>query len=227
VRSGEGIPVFLPGAHVAPQYTMSITKTRQRLVEVARELFARKGLDATTMNDISVASGKGRRTLYTYFRNKEEIYYAVIECELEHLSEEMDKVTTMDADPEEKLLTLVYAHLDAIKKTVARNGSLRAEFFRNIWMVEKVRKTFDEEEIHTIARILEEGCQRGRFFLEHAGLTAEIIHYAVKGLEVPYIYDRLGEGITESASKTIVAAILCRALGMKEEQTQTTHVSFQ
>lgn len=206
---------------------MSITKTRQKLVEVARELFARKGLDATTMNDISVASGKGRRTLYTYFRNKEEIYYAVIESELEHLSEEMDKVATMNAEPEEKVLTLIYTHLNAVKETVTRNGSLRAEFFRNIWMVEKVRKAFDEEEINIIARILEEGCSRGRFALEHPGLTAEIIHYAVKGLEVPYIYDRLGVGISETASKEIVAGIMRRALGMKEGQTATTHLLFQ
>lgn len=208
-------------------YTMSITKTRQKLVEVARELFARKGLDATTMNDISVASGKGRRTLYTYFRNKEEIYYAVVENELEHLSEEMDKVTAMAAEPEKKLLTLIYAHLAAIKNTVARNGSLRAEFFRNIWMVEKVRKAFDEEEIHTIARILDEGCRIGRFRLDNATLTAEIIHYAVKGLEVPYIYDRLGVGLTEADSFPIVSTLVCRALGMGEAGPVTDHSLFQ
>ena len=79
---------------------MSISKTRQRLVEVARELFARKGLEATTMNDIALASQRGRRTLYTYFRNKEEIYFAVIESELERLSDEMDKVAAMQIDPE-------------------------------------------------------------------------------------------------------------------------------
>ena len=49
---------------------MSTTKTRQKLLEVARSLFAQQGLEATTMNDIAAASGKGRRTLYTYFRNK-------------------------------------------------------------------------------------------------------------------------------------------------------------
>lgn len=53
---------------------MSVSKTRQKLVEVARELFARQGLEATTMNDIALSSGKGRRTLYTYFRSKEDIY---------------------------------------------------------------------------------------------------------------------------------------------------------
>ena len=112
---------------------MSITKTRQTLVEVARKLFAQKGFDATTMNDISVESGKGRRTLYTYFKNKEDIYYAVIEGELERLSERMDEVAHMDISPEQKVLLLIYTHLNMIKETVARNGSLRAEFFRNIW----------------------------------------------------------------------------------------------
>ena len=74
---------------------MSITKTRQKLIEVARELFARKGIEGTTMNDIATTSQKGRRTLYTYFRNKEEVFAAVIEDELEHLSEEMDKVVSL------------------------------------------------------------------------------------------------------------------------------------
>ena len=111
---------------------MSITKTRQKLLEVARELFAHKGLEATTMNDIAAASGRGRRTLYTYFRNKEEIYYAVIEEELERLSEKMDEVAVMDVEPEEKIFTLIYTHLSIIRDTVARNGTLRAEFFRNI-----------------------------------------------------------------------------------------------
>ena len=35
---------------------MSISKTRQKLVDVARQLFAKKGLNGTTMNDIAVAS---------------------------------------------------------------------------------------------------------------------------------------------------------------------------
>ena len=65
---------------------MSISKTRQKLVDVARQLFAKKGIENTTMNDIAVASGKGRRTLYTYFKSKEDVYYAVIASELENLN---------------------------------------------------------------------------------------------------------------------------------------------
>ena len=196
---------------------MSITKTRQKLVEVARELFARKGLEATTMNDIAANSGTGRRTLSTYFRNKEDIYTAVIEVELERLSEQLDKVAELDAAPEQKVLALIYTHLNMIKETVSRNGSLRAEFFRNIWLVEKVRRKFDDEERAILRRVLEEGTRQAKFRIENVDLMADIIHYSVKGLEVPYIYDRLGEGLTEADTRPIVMDIVRRALGMPSQ----------
>ncbi|MBQ2121164.1 MAG: helix-turn-helix transcriptional regulator, partial [Bacteroidaceae bacterium] len=82
---------------------MSTPKTRALLVDVARELFAKNGIEATTMNDIALASGKGRRTLYTYFRSKEDVYYAVIEHELKLMSEKMDEVAAMLVDPLEKV----------------------------------------------------------------------------------------------------------------------------
>ena len=115
---------------------MAVSKTRTRLVDVARGLFAKQGLENTTMNDIAVASGKGRRTLYTYFKNKEDIYFAVIETELEHLSAQLSEVANKRMDLEEKLVEIIYVHLHTIKEVVLRNGNLRAEFFRNIWMVE-------------------------------------------------------------------------------------------
>ena len=191
-----------------------MTKTRQRLIEMARELFARNGLEGTTMNDIAKASGRGRRTLYTYFRHKEEIYYALIEEELALLSEKLKAVQTMHAEPEEKIFALVYSHLSIIRETVLRNGSLRAEFFRNIWMVEKVRRTFDAHEHRILRAVLQEGIDKGRFRIEDVGLMTDIIHYSVKGLEVPYIYDRLGEGLTEDETYPIVKGILVRVLNM-------------
>lgn len=193
---------------------MSTSKTRERLIEVARELFAHKGLEATTMNDIAAASGRGRRTLYTYFRNKEEIYYAVIEEELARLSQNMSAVLDMDVPPEEKLFKLIYTHLQTIRETVARNGTLRAEFFRNIWMVEKVRRAFDEEEHRVLTAILQQGVDAGRFRVMHVGLMSDIIHCTIKGLEVPYIYDRLGVGLSEDETYPVVKDILMRVLDM-------------
>jgi AcrR family transcriptional regulator len=191
---------------------MSIYKTRQLLVDCAREIFARQGFDTTTMNDIALASGKGRRTLYTYFKNKEEIYEAVISTELERMSERMDDLCKQPLTPIEKILTLVYTHLAMMKETVSRNGSLRAEFFRNIWLVERVRRKLDVEEKGVILHMLEEGVERGDFEVESLPLMADIILYSIKGLEVPYIYDRIGEGLGDMESQKIVTNILSRVL---------------
>ena len=142
---------------------MSISKTRQKLVDVARQLFAKNGIANTTMNDIAVASGKGRLTLYTYFSKKDDVYYAVIESELERLSDRLDEVAAMKMRPQDKIIELIYTHLSMIKETVVRNGNLRAEFFRNIWMVEKVRKKFDEDEIELFRKVYTEAKNDGDF----------------------------------------------------------------
>ena len=192
---------------------MSISKTRQKLVDVARQLFAKNGMENTTMNDIAMASGKGRRTLYTYFKSKEDVYTAVIESELERLSDRLDEVAAKRTRPQDKIIELIYTHLNMIKETVVRNGNLRAEFFRNIWMVEKVRKNFDEDEIELFRKVYAEGKDDGEFDIENIDLVADITHYCIKGLEVPYIYGRLGHGMTEETSKPLVAMVVYGALG--------------
>ena len=53
-----------------------------------------------------------------------------------------------------------------IKETVVRNGNLRAEFFRNIWMVEKVRKNFDEDEIELFRKVYSEAKEDGEFDID-------------------------------------------------------------
>ena len=194
---------------------MSISKTRQKLVDVARQLFAKNGFENTTMNDIALLSGKGRRTLYTYFKSKEDVYYAVIESELERLSDKMDEVATRRIRPQEKIIELIYTHLNMIKETVMRNGNLRAAFFRNIWMVEKVRKNFDEDEIELFRKVYAEGKEDGEFDIENVELVADITHYCIKGLEVPYIYGRIAHGMTPEATKPQVAKFVYGALGKR------------
>lgn len=196
---------------------MPVSKTKTQLVDVARQLFAKNGLENTTMNDIAQASKKGRRTLYTYFKNKDEIYYAVIEAELERLSDKMFQVAQQNIPPEEKLVELIFSHLDMVKETVSRNGNLRAEFFRNIWMVEKVRKQFDRKEIDTFLYILDEVARQGRFNPEHTTWMAEVMHYCVKGLEVPYICGRLGELGNVLPDRDAVRDLITRILNTEQE----------
>lgn len=195
---------------------MSVSKTKQKLVDVARTLFAKNGIAATTMNDIAQESGKGRRTIYSYFKSKEDIFSAVIESELDRLTEKMNQVANLKIRPQDKIIDLIYTHLTTIRETVVRNGNLRAEFFRNIWMVEKVRKKFDEAERELFQKVYAEGCALGEFEIESIELVADITHYCIKGLEVPYIYGRIAPGLSEEESKPVVARVVYGALGKKD-----------
>jgi AcrR family transcriptional regulator len=167
-------------------------KTRSLLVDTARQLFAKNGFEATMMNEIAQASGKGRRTLYTYFSSKEEIYFAVIQSELDRLTNRMEEVARQEMSPEKKMVKLFFAHLEFVKETVSRNGNLRAEFFRDSWKVASVRKNFDRSEIIIFRRVMNEGNDKGVFNIRNVKLTALITHYCLMGCEVPYIYGRIG-----------------------------------
>lgn len=195
---------------------MAVSKTRAKLVDVARQLFAKRGVDDTTMNDIAVASKKGRRTLYTYFKSKEDIYMAVVESELEMLSDAMEQVAKKDITPDEKILKLIETHVDSIKMVVYRNGTLRAGFFRNIWRVEAVRKNFDTKEIKLFKQVLAEGKDKGIFDIDNVDIIADIVHYCIKGIEVPYIRGQIAEELDDEAGWAYVAKIVFGALGRKD-----------
>ena len=186
-----------------------MSKTREMLVDVARQLFAKSGLENTTMNDIAIASRKGRRTLYTYFKNKNEIYWAVVEPELAHLLQRLKDIANKDLPPEEKLTNYILTRLEAVKETVLRNGTLKAEFFRDIWKVEQARKNIDMHEVVLLKGILKEGVDRGDFRITSVSATATILHYALKGLDVPYIRDNFTEmGLERLRVKEYIADLV-------------------
>ena len=195
---------------------MAVSKTKAKLVDVARQLFAKMGVENTTMNDIALASKKGRRTLYTYFKSKEDIYMAVVESELDILSDIMKRVVEKDISPDQKIIEMIYTRLDAVKEVVYRNGTLRATFVRDIWRVEKVRKRFDAKEIQLFKDVLREGVEKGVFQVDDIDMTAELVHYSVKGIEVPYIRGHIGAKLTDETRGQYVENIVFGALRRKE-----------
>lgn len=193
---------------------MTVSKTRAKLVDVARQLFAKMGVENTTMNDIAVASQKGRRTLYTYFKSKEDIYLAVVESELDILSDTMRRVSAKDISADEKLMEMIYTHLDTVKEVVYRNGTLRADFFRDTWRVEAVRKRFDANQVQLFKDVLREGLEARLFRIDDVDMTGELLYYCVKGIEAPYIRGHVGSDLDEGTLDVYVRRLVLRALGM-------------
>jgi AcrR family transcriptional regulator len=57
--------------------------TRQELLLSAREIFARDGFEHARLEDIASNTGKTRGALYDNFKNKEDVFYAIFEQNIE------------------------------------------------------------------------------------------------------------------------------------------------
>ncbi len=177
-----------------------VSKTREKFIEVARQLFARKGIENTTMNDIASASDKGRRTIYTYFKSKRDIFNAVIERETDKLLESLRQIADMPGNPEEKLRQYVACRFETMKGIVLRNGSLKAGFFRDVRKVDRARKVISSKEIEMLRRILQQGQDENVFNIDDIPARAVIITHALQGLDVPYIRDSLADSEISKAT---------------------------
>ena len=140
-----------------------VLKTREKLIEVARQLFAHKGVENTTMNDIAAASDKGRRTIYTYFKNKREIYNAVIERESDNIVEKLREVQVSNLPPEEKLKIGLKKRFEIIAQLSTRQDSIRTLFIRDIRRIERIRRLASSKETEILSSILDEGVKTNVF----------------------------------------------------------------
>jgi len=53
-------------------------KTKTEFIKNARTIFINKGISEAYMDDIAIASGKTRRTIYRHFKSKEDLAYEVL-----------------------------------------------------------------------------------------------------------------------------------------------------
>jgi mycofactocin system transcriptional regulator len=67
------------------------TTTHAEIERIALDLFARRGFDATTVDDIATAVGVGRRTLFRYFESKNDIAWGDFDWVMERLREALDE----------------------------------------------------------------------------------------------------------------------------------------
>lgn len=170
-----------------------VLKTREKLIEIARQLFAHKGVENTTMNDIASASDKGRRTIYTYFRSKRDIYNAVVKTESDKIIDKLSSIVDNPTDPEQKLMDFIFTRFEAIKESVTRNGTLKAGFFRDVRKVDRARRSNTTSEANILRQILLEGVNAGVFHIRHVEQTATMMILSLQGLDVPYIRDNFSE----------------------------------
>jgi len=88
------------------------TQRREQILDAARGLLFRKGIDATSMNQIARDAELSVGTLYLYFRNKESLFAALQEEGLDLLYTKIQEERELGATPWERLERIALAYFD-------------------------------------------------------------------------------------------------------------------
>ncbi len=129
---------------------MAKKNTRDLILDVASTVFATIGLRRTTMETIASAAGRGRRTVYMYFKNKAEIYNAVVEREIGFITLPLRDVISSDGPWEETLYRYATVRREQISTLLDRNPLLLKDFSLSHYRVERLREKLFERELRIV-----------------------------------------------------------------------------
>ena len=87
-------------------------RTRQKLVNAAREVFAERGIDLATIDEITGRADVGKGTFYYYFSDKNEVVAELISDVLRNLDELMEKRCADSHNLHDLMDQLIGAHIE-------------------------------------------------------------------------------------------------------------------
>lgn len=195
--------------------------TRDKLIEVARQLFARNGIENTTMNDIAVASDKGRRTIYTYFKTKRDIYDAVIERESELIVNRLTRAVNEAADPVERLYNYLTIRLESVNKIVPTHpDNIVWSFFNGeLKKLERIRRLVAVKEQKLMQTILNDGIAAGVFDPAQAERLHSILFMTIQAMATTRLRSTTEESIDPAVSADIVNFIINGVISKNDQNS--------
>ncbi|TQL01958.1 TetR/AcrR family transcriptional regulator [Cellulomonas sp. SLBN-39] len=126
-----------PSATPIRQQTRAVV--RSLLAQTAMRLFAERGYDRTTVEDVAAAAGVSRRTLFNYFRTKEDLA-------LSSLSEQGEAIADRFAErPADEDLWESFGHAFAVLDEIPTTRENRLELLDLLFGHEALRAGFAEK----------------------------------------------------------------------------------
>ena len=161
-----------------------MNKTKRKIFETSMKLFAEKGYDATSIEEITATVGVAKGTLYYHFSSKEEIFNFLVEEGVKLLQNSIDIKTSKIENYIDKIKAIVLIEIKIVMKYEDLITILVSEFLgkekRNI----KCKKHIFEY-INKIEHIVREGIKKGQIKEGNAELIASVI-YGIIGSTLVY-----------------------------------------
>ncbi len=160
-------------------------EVRSHIIRVAGKIFTRFGFKKTTMEEIAMATNKGKSSIYYYFASKEDIFRAVVEKEAEELKKDLKTAVSKVEDPIEQLKTYILFRMHKMKTLTNFYAALKSDSLAHLEFIEQIRKEYDRREIEVVSSILKKGMENEEFVIDDPELAAVALVTAMKGLEIP------------------------------------------
>lgn len=193
--------------------------TLQKIKQEALILFAQKGYEETTLNDIASQVGIKKPSLYVYFSNKQELFLSVFDHVLEEYQSVIHQMIEEAeyAEMEQQLLILFKKYILWFinERTKAQFWNrvfffpppeLKDEIFRRIWSIESF---FLQKETEIIEKLMESGVLRkgekneillSMRTLRSGLLMAYLINPEMEPLKIDKVWERFWLGNKEGGN---------------------------
>ena len=159
-----------------------MNKTKRKIFETAMKLFAKKGYDATSVEDITATVGVAKGTLYYHFSSKEEIFNFLVEEGIKLLQNSVDIKTEKHDNYLDKIKAIILIEV----KIIFKYEDLITILLSQLWGNEIINQTCKEQVfsyINKIETIVEEGMKKGEIKQgDPKAVAAEIYGLICSGL---------------------------------------------
>lgn len=145
---------------------LEIRETRQsQILDAARSVFAQQGFAETRMDDIALACGLSKGTLYLYYKSKDDLIAGLLELTFSDLLAQLRALFEADGTTTARLQTLVAQMVDYMRQDMSALN-IAYEFYGVAGRRPEVRRflqVYFAEYRSTLAAIFEQGIERGEF----------------------------------------------------------------
>lgn len=106
MSAGEQRLVALEGGRSAPRRRMKAPERREQLIGIARTLFAERGYEATSIEEIAERAKVSKPVVYEHFGGKEGLYAVVVDREIRTLVDRI-KASLITGEPRRTVESVV------------------------------------------------------------------------------------------------------------------------
>ncbi len=156
----------------APGRPPSIDAPRETIVATAARLFAERGYDGTSLQDIAQAVTFTKAGLYHYFATKQEIFDSIILKLLADMREQVGAKVAAEARPEDRLRAFMTGHARFIDENLAEFRTMFGARGGAGQPYTPEQAAARDAYAAILLGILEEGRAAGAFEIEDTGLQA-------------------------------------------------------